>query len=82
MPGDRAAAVQGFVDQGKEGEAPAAIQKAPRTAPGGAGGKAARLNVDLPPELHRGFKTACASEGLKMAEVVTQLVQEWTDKHR
>ncbi|WP_350356124.1 plasmid partition protein ParG [Acidisoma cladoniae] len=49
---------------------------------GGPGAKQTRLNVDLPPELHRRFKTACAAEGVKMAEVVTQLIQGWTaDKH-
>ena len=82
MPGDRTAAVQAFVDQGKQDEAPAAAGTGHRTPAGRAGGKATRLNVDLPQELHRRFKTACAAEGVKMGEIVTQLVQEWADKHR
>lgn len=75
MPGDRTAAVQAFVDQGKEDEAPAP----PKTAPGG---KAARLNVDLSPDLHRRFKTACAAEGTKMVDVVAQLIEGWISEKR
>ncbi len=79
MPKDRSEALQRFVDGD---EAAAAVRLPSRMPAGGPGAKQTRLNVDLPPELHRRFKTACAAEGVKMAEVVTQLIQGWTaDKH-
>ena len=79
MPKDRAEAVQAFVDQGRQDEAPAAATAAPRMP---TGGETARLNVDMPKELHRRFKTACAADGVKMAEIVIQLIEGWTAEKR
>ena len=71
-------ALQAFVDQGKE-DAPAGA----RTPPKATGeGQTVRLNLNMPQELHRGFKMACVAQGVTISEVVTQLVQEWTDKQR
>jgi len=81
MPEKRIADAEAWIQGGSAKEvlqtpAPAEV---PRRA---AGTKLARLNVELSPELHRQFKTACAAEGMKMAEVVTELVQNWTDARR
>ena len=72
-------ALQAFVDEGRQ-ETPAQVRPGPRMPAGGLGAKPVRLNLNMPGELHRRFKTACAAQGMTIAEVVTQLVQEWTDK--
>ena len=43
------------------------------TAPAPAG-EMKRLTIDIPAALHRRVKAACAAEGLKMAEVVRELL--------
>jgi hypothetical protein len=45
-------------------------------------GKLARLTIDLPPELHRQFKTACASKGTRMIDEVRSFIEDWTQKNR
>jgi hypothetical protein len=44
-------------------------------------GKAARLTIDLTPELHARFKAACAIRGTKMIAEVTRFIEEWTQKN-
>jgi ParG len=44
-------------------------------------GKAARLTIDLPPELHASFKAACAKHRTRMVEEVRRFIEEWTQKH-
>ncbi len=39
--------------------------------------KAARLVVELPPELHRKLKGKCGLKGLKIKDVINELLQEW-----
>ena len=75
--GRKEAAVQAFVDGGRD-ETPAPA----RTPRANVEGQTVRLNLNMPQELHRHFKTACASQGVTISEVVTQLVQEWADTHR
>ena len=43
-------------------------------------GKVARLTIDLPPELHAKFKSACALRGTKMIEEVRRFIEDWTQK--
>jgi len=40
----------------------------------------ARLTIDLPPELHAKFKSACALRGTKMIEEVRRFIEDWTQK--
>ena len=42
------------------------------TAP--AAGEMKRLTIDIPAALHRKVKAACATEGVKMADVVRELL--------
>jgi hypothetical protein len=44
--------------------------------------KLARLTIDLPRELHRQFKTACAAKGTKMIDEVRSFIEGWTQKNR
>lgn len=39
--------------------------------------KPARLVVELPPELHRKLKGKCGLKGLKIKEVINELLQDW-----
>lgn len=39
--------------------------------------KPARLVVELPPDLHRKLKGKCGVEGLKIKDVVNELLQDW-----
>ena len=71
-------ALQAFVDQGKE-NVPAPAKTQPRT---NGEGPTVRLNLNMPQELHRAFKLACVAQDVTISEVVTRLVQEWTDKQR
>jgi hypothetical protein len=36
-----------------------------------------RMTIDIDEPLHRAFKTHCAAEGLKMRDVMTQLVRDY-----
>ena len=54
--------------------APAARKAAPASKP-------ARLTIDLPPELHARFKSACALQGTKMVAEVIRFIQSYTQKH-
>ena len=42
------------------------------TAP--AAGEMKRLTIDIPASLHRRVKSACAAEGVKMADVIRELL--------
>lgn len=44
-----------------------------------AGEKPARLVVELSPELHRKLKGKCGVEGLKIKDVVNDLLQSWVN---
>ena len=79
MPEKRSQDAEAWVQEGGAKDAPQATPEAPRPMKPG---KPARLNVDLPADLHRQFKTACAAEGVKMAEVVAEMVQSWTAARR
>ena len=70
--------VQGWVEDGATPVEPVAAPKAPGKA---VGGKQARLTIDLPQQLHARFKAACAINQTRMVEEVTQLIEEWTQKH-
>ncbi|MGI0034918.1 MAG: plasmid partition protein ParG [Nitrososphaera sp.] len=39
--------------------------------------KPARLVVELPADLHRKLKGKCGMNGLKIKDVITELLQEW-----
>jgi hypothetical protein len=39
--------------------------------------KPARLVVELPAELHRKLKGKCGMQGLKIKDVINELLQEW-----
>jgi hypothetical protein len=39
--------------------------------------KPARLVVELPAELHRKLKGKCGLKGLKIKDVINELLQEW-----
>jgi hypothetical protein len=43
--------------------------------------KAARLTIDLPPDLHASFKAACAKQRTRMVDEVRQFIEDWTQKH-
>jgi hypothetical protein len=49
------------------------------TASEKAGAKPSRLVVELPPELHRKLKGKCGSEGLKIKDVIHELLQGWVN---
>jgi hypothetical protein len=42
--------------------------------------KPARLTIDLPPELHARFKSACALKGTKMVAEVVRFIEDYTQK--
>lgn len=73
-PKPDAAALDAFVRQGAEDvPAPARVPAKPA--------ETVRLNLNMPQELHRRFKTVCAAKGVTISEVVTELVQGWTAKN-
>ncbi len=39
-----------------------------------------RLSIDLPEEMHRRFKVACAASGRKMAVELTAFIERHTEK--
>ncbi len=73
LPARDAQDVQGWVEEGV-----AAASRAPARA---AGGKRARLTIDLPQQLHARFKAACAINQTRMVEEVTRFIEDWTQKH-
>ena len=79
MPEKRTQDAEEWVQAGQAKEAPQIPAKASGRVPGA---DPVRLNVNLAPDLHRQFKTACAAQGVKMADVVTELVQGWTEARR
>jgi hypothetical protein len=40
-----------------------------------------RVNADLPALLHARFKAVCATREQQMAEVIRELIEDWTKKH-
>ncbi len=78
LPARDAQDVQGWVEEGAAPTEPAAASRAPARA---AGGKRARLTIDLPQQLHARFKAACAINQTRMVEEVTRFIEEWTQKH-
>jgi hypothetical protein len=54
---------------------------AAEAGPGHPPTKPARLTIDLPPELHTRFKTACAQQRTKMKEEVLRFIEQWTRRH-
>ena len=64
---------------GREGRAAAESHSQPAKA-GKPAGKMARLTIDLPPELHARFKSACALRGTRMIDEVRRFIEEWTQK--
>ena len=78
LPKRDAKDVQGWVE---EGAAPAASAPAPEASGNAAGGKPARLTIDLPEQLHARFKAACAINRTRMVAEVTQFIEDWTQKH-
>lgn len=44
-------------------------------APPAAAPKMKRLTIDVPEELHRRIKTGCASQGVKMADYVREVLE-------
>ena len=49
--------------------------------PAEAKGKVARLTIDLSPELHARFKSACALRRTRMMDEVRRFIEEWTQKN-
>jgi len=39
-----------------------------------------RLNLNIPQELHRRFKTACNLQGKDMSEVARHLIEDYVEK--
>jgi hypothetical protein len=39
-----------------------------------------RLGVDIPDETHRELKARCATEGVKVSDVVRKLIEEYLQK--
>ncbi|TFI56054.1 hypothetical protein BLD44_001660 [Mastigocladus laminosus UU774] len=39
------------------------------------------MHISIPDELKRRFHSACALKGLKMSQVVTELIEEWLKNH-
>ncbi len=42
--------------------------------------KSARLVVEIPSELHRQLKGKCGMEGLKIKQVIEQLLRNWVEQ--
>lgn len=83
---NRGEAPAAALDQWVSGGAPTAAEAtpaAPATRPERAqpAAKPARLTIDLPPELHMQFKTACVRNQTKMVDEVRRFIEEWTQKH-
>jgi len=78
LPARDAQDVQEWVEEGAAPAEPAAVPGAPARA---AGGKRARLTIDLPQQLHARFKAACAINQTRMVEEVTRFIEDWTQKH-
>jgi hypothetical protein len=67
------------LEQWVTGEATTAPEEAPRSDR--AGGKMARLTIDLPFELHAKFKATCALRGTRMIDEVRRFIEGWTQKN-
>jgi len=39
------------------------------------------MNLNVPIELHNGFKSVTASQGLNMTDVLLEFIQEYITKH-
>ena len=78
LPARETQDVQGWIE---EGAAPAEPTAAPKASARAAGGKQARLTIDLPQQLHARFKAACAINQTRMVEEVTRFIEDWTQKH-
>ncbi len=82
LPARDAQDVQGWVEEGAAPAEPTAEPTAASRAPArAAGGKRARLTIDLPQQLHGRFKAACAINQTRMVEEVTRFIEDWTQKH-
>jgi len=64
------------VDQWVSGEGNNSVPKTEKPT-----GKMARLTIDLPPELHGKFKSACALRGTRMIDEVRRFIESWTEKN-
>ena len=64
------------------GAAEPSAEAVPKASAGPAGGKTARLTIDLPQELHARFKATCAMNGTRMIDEVRTFIEDWTQKHR
>jgi hypothetical protein len=40
-----------------------------------------RMNLNVPTELHRAFKTATSAQGKEMTEVLLHFIEEYVSKH-
>lgn len=43
--------------------------------------KVKRMNLNVPVDLHNEFKSATASKGLNMTDVLLEFIQSYVDKH-
>ncbi len=75
-PAEKAAQLDQWVTGGEGANAAIAAPKAER-----AGGKMARLTIDLPVDLHAKFKATCALKGTRMIDEVRAFIEGWTQKH-
>ncbi len=39
------------------------------------------MSLIVPPELHRAFKIACATEGVEMSQVLLEAIRQFVAKH-
>ena len=39
------------------------------------------MSLIIPPELHRAFKAAAASEGRQMSELILEFIQDYVHQH-
>jgi hypothetical protein len=61
----------------KQEDPDAWVSAKPKPEPNPETEKPARLVVELPADLHRKLKGKCGLKGLKMKDVINELLQEW-----
>lgn len=58
------------------------VSEKPKSPAGTAAEKPARLVVEIPPELHRQLKGRCGREGLKIKDVIQDLLERYLSDNK